>query len=141
MCTTLIMAVLIVNPQVIADRWSWEWYARYLSYEDKWLLKGVNHCHWQFIHWQFADNSIWSITVNSFLRLVRRPQVLGCFSNDFFSLWQADSRLWFTIWLADVFGQDLAALCDMQRWKWHHWMPFGCFQSRWTCSNELDIQH
>ena len=21
----------------------------------------------------------------------------------------------------------LTALCDMWRWKWHQWMPFGCF--------------
>ena len=25
-------------------------------------------------------------------------------------------------------AMELAALCDMWRWKWHQWMPFGCFQ-------------
>ena len=29
-------------------------------------------------------------------------------------------------WLMSL-AMDLAALCDIWRWKWHQWMPFGCF--------------
>ena len=29
-------------------------------------------------------------------------------------------------WLMSL-AMDLAALCDMWRWKWHQWMPFGWF--------------
>ena len=30
-------------------------------------------------------------------------------------------------WLMSL-AMDLAALCDILTWKWHQWMPFGCFQ-------------
>ena len=29
-------------------------------------------------------------------------------------------------WLMSL-AMGLASLCDMWRWKWHQWMPFGCF--------------
>ena len=29
-------------------------------------------------------------------------------------------------WLISL-AMNLAALCDMWRWKWHQWMSFGCF--------------
>ena len=32
-------------------------------------------------------------------------------------------------WLM-ILTMDLAALCDMRRWKWYQWMPFGCFWLR-----------
>ena len=32
-------------------------------------------------------------------------------------------------WLMSL-AMHLAALCDIQTWKWHQWMLFGCFQSR-----------
>ena len=34
-------------------------------------------------------------------------------------------------WLMSL-AMDLAALCDIWRWKWHQWVPFGCFW--WRCS-------
>ena len=30
-------------------------------------------------------------------------------------------------WLMRL-GMDLAVLCEVWRWKWHQWMPFGFFQ-------------
>ena len=32
-------------------------------------------------------------------------------------------------WLISL-AMDLAALCDMWKWKWHQWMPFGRFYWR-----------
>ena len=34
-------------------------------------------------------------------------------------------------------AMDLAALCDMWRWKWYQWMPFGCCQCGYSLSLSL----
>ena len=67
-----------------------------------------------------------------FLRLVRRPRVYGSPSNGFTSLGKQTAGCNSPHdWLMSL-AMDLTALCDMWRWNWHQWMPFGWFW--WRCS-------
>ena len=56
-------------------------------------------------------------------------------------VWQINSfrafgeRKWHD-WLMSL-AMGLAALCDMWRWKWRQWVPFGCFQCRSSFSLPL----
>ena len=52
--------------------------------------------------------------------LVRHPQMLRWSLNVSISPWPPDS------WLRSL-AIDSTALCDMWSWKWHQWMPYGCF--------------
>ena len=65
-----------------------------------------------------------------FLRLVRCLRVSGSPSNGCMSPWQATTGCNSPHnWLMSL-ANDLTALCDMWRWKWHQWMPFGWFKWR-----------
>ena len=69
----------------------------------------------------------WTVCFYSglFLQLVWHPTVLGWPLNGPPSLDKqtADSDSPHD-WLMSL-ATDLTALCDMWRWKWHQWMPFG----------------
>ena len=41
-------------------------------------------------------------------------------------------------WLISL-AMDLAAWCDMWRWKWHQWMPFDCFSEDVTFAATLSL--
>ena len=72
-----------------------------------------------------------------FLRLVRYPWVLGSLSNGSISLDKHTGGCNSPHkWLMSL-AMDLAALCDMWRWKWHQWWPFGCFE--WSHSLYLSL--
>ena len=69
-----------------------------------------------------------------FLRLVRHPRVFRLPSTRSVSPWKADRRLYSNSpheWLISL-AMDLAALCDMWRWKWHQWMLFDWFSENVT---------
>ena len=60
-----------------------------------------------------------------FLRLFRHPWVLGFPSNGCISLGKQTAGCNSPHdWLMSMV-KDLTALCNVWRWKWHQWMPFG----------------
>ena len=65
--------------------------------------------HWITIQASIeAESCLGCFCCGLFLRLVRRPRVLGLPSNDSISHWQADSWLLFTTRLADEFGHQFS---------------------------------
>ena len=68
------------------------WLYTLTNYSARYIAKSCPGCFW----------------FSLFLRLMVHPRVLGCSSNGTISLWQADSWLWFTSWLADEFGHGFS---------------------------------
>ena len=71
-----------------------------------------------------AESCLGCFCCGWFLRLIRCPRLLGSLSNGCVSL--LASRQTPHDWLRSL-AMDLAALCDLWRWKWHQWIPFGWF--------------
>ena len=70
----------------------------------KWFLYTLTNNSARYWCWELRK----LICCGLFLRLVGHPWVLRSPSNGFISPWQADSQLWFTTWLADVFGHGFS---------------------------------
>ena len=114
-------------------------------HENIWpdLLKGVLYMHSFKIYFSSPFDSYingptahvcdtaksWTVYFYSglFLQPVWHPTVLGWPLNGPSSLVKqtadCDSP---HNWLMSL-AADLTALCNMWIWKWHQWMPFGCF--------------
>ena len=85
------------------------------------------HINWQFRHVSMLKVALAAFAVACSWDLSDIHEYLGCLQMALYLLDKqtADSNSLHD-WLMSL-AMDLAVLCDIWRWKWHQWMPFGWF--------------